>query len=231
MEFRICINEMILSDALELVREGRTPILLTEHKDHAILLSEKLQGRVQHISFLLGSDKLKIKREKLEALRSVPKDETLIVVATGKYVGEGFDEPRLDTMLLAMPISWKGTLAQYAGRLHRSYTGKSEVRIVSPFLQKGRVTALLPVLKNAVALGVEITVCTRPPESYRPNQQPGIAAAISLLKETGAVVVTEAKYQQRCAIMDESIVWYGGIDFLAFGKKDTDVLRFELVNL
>lgn len=101
------------------------------------------------------------------------------------------------------------------------------VRIVIPFLQKGRVTALLSVLKNAVALGVEITVCTRPPESYRPNQQPGIAAAISLLKETGAVVMAEAKYQQRCAIMDESIAWYGGIDFLAFGKKDADVLRFE----
>lgn len=194
-------------------------------------------------------------------------------------------------MLLAMPISWKGTLAQYAGRLHRSYEGKREVRIydyvdvhvpalermyhkrlrgyselgyqvklagqddipsrifnsseyaaafaedltnaarsvriVSPFLQKGRVAALLPALKNAVTFGVEVAVYTRPPESYRPNQQPGIAAAVSLLKETGAAVMAEAKYRQRCAIMDESIVWYGGIDFLAFGKKGADVLRFE----
>jgi len=52
-----------------------------------------------------------------------------VVVATGKYIGEGFDEPRLDTILLAMPVSWKGTLAQYAGRLHRNYDGKQEVRI------------------------------------------------------------------------------------------------------
>lgn len=101
------------------------------------------------------------------------------------------------------------------------------IRIVSPFLQKGRVAALLPVLKNAMASGVEVAVYTRPPESYRPNQQPGIAVAIVLLKETGAVVATVERHQQRCAIMDESIVWYGGIDFLAFGKKDADALRFE----
>jgi len=65
----------------------------------------------------------------LAALRAVPADESLVVVATGKYIGEGFDEPRLDTILLTMPVSWKGTLAQYAGRLHRNYEGKQEVRI------------------------------------------------------------------------------------------------------
>ena len=59
----------------------------------------------------------------------MPDDENVVVVATGKYIGEGFDSPRLDTLLLAMPISWKGTLAQYAGRLHRNYKGKQEVRI------------------------------------------------------------------------------------------------------
>ena len=68
-------------------------------------------------------------KKKLEALQNVSPDEDVVVVATGKYIGEGFDSPRLDTLLLAMPISWKGTLAQYAGRLHRNYEGKNEVRI------------------------------------------------------------------------------------------------------
>ena len=77
----------------------------------------------------MGSEKQKDKREKLAALKNVPSDESVVIVATGKYIGEGFDSPRLDTLLLAMPISWKGTLAQYAGRLHRNYEGKSEVRI------------------------------------------------------------------------------------------------------
>ena len=78
--------------------------------------------------FLLsGKDKVKEKREKLEAIKAVPQDDNVVIIATGKYVGEGFDEPRLDTLFLAMPISWKGTLAQYVGRLHRNYEGKTEV--------------------------------------------------------------------------------------------------------
>jgi len=66
----------------------------------------------------------------LEAIRQYPKDRPILIVATGKYVGEGFDLPRLDTLLLAMPFSWKGTLAQYAGRLNRPADGKREVRIL-----------------------------------------------------------------------------------------------------
>lgn len=71
----------------------------------------------------------KSQAEKRAALRSVPAGESLVVVATGKYIGDGFDERRLDTILLTMPVSWKGTLAQYAGRLHRNYEGRQDVRI------------------------------------------------------------------------------------------------------
>ncbi len=120
---------LIVSDTAGLIAEGRTPLLLTERKDHAIHLAQELQGRAKHIFLLLGSGSQKEKREKLSALRAVPADESLAVIATGKYVGEGFDEPRLDTILLAMPVSWKGTLAQYVGRLHRNYEGKQEVRV------------------------------------------------------------------------------------------------------
>ena len=69
----------------------------------------------------------KDKNLKLEQIKAVPKSENLVIVATGKYVGEGFDEPRLDMLFLAMPIAWKGTLAHYPGRLHRNYDGKQEV--------------------------------------------------------------------------------------------------------
>lgn len=117
-------TNQIISDAVRLIAEGRTPLLLTERKDHAVRLAEELRGKADHIFLLLGSGKQKEKREKLAALRAVPASESLAMVATGKYIGEGFDEPRLDTILLAMPVSWKGTLAQYAGRLHRNYEGK-----------------------------------------------------------------------------------------------------------
>lgn len=122
-------NTLLISDAARLAAEGRTPLLLTERKEHAIRLEEALQGKADHVFLLLGSGKPKEKREKLAALRSVPAKESLVVSATGKYIGEGFDEPRLDTILLAMLISWKGTLAQYVGRLHRNYEGKQEVRV------------------------------------------------------------------------------------------------------
>ena len=65
----------------------------------------------------------------MESLEDIPREEKLIIIATGKYVGEGFDYPRLDTLFLASPIAWKGTLAQYAGRLHREYPGKQNVMI------------------------------------------------------------------------------------------------------
>lgn len=284
-------NELIAADALNILEEGRTPILLTERKEHALKLANLLEGKARHLFLLVGSDSQKEKREKLAALRMVLPQDSLVVVATGKYIGEGFDEPRLDTMLLAMPISWKGTLAQYAGRLHRNYDGKQEVRIydyvdvhapmlermyhkrlrgyaelgyqiklgeqeesvsrlydeqtyftdfiedisgaarsilvVSPYLQKNRITGLLPVLVSVIAVGVRVTIYTRAAESYKPDQQMGITAAISMLENAGITVTTHKKVQQRYAIMDESIVWYGSIDFLAFGRKDSDALRFE----
>lgn len=62
-------------------------------------------------------------------LASIPAAEERLVLATGRYIGEGFDDARLDTLFLALPVSWKGTLVQYAGRLHRQSPQKREVRI------------------------------------------------------------------------------------------------------
>ena len=122
-------NSQVIRDVISAIKDGRTSIVLTERRDHAEMLYAALQNNVAHIFLLLGSDSAKDKREKLGALRAVPQDESLLIVATGKYIGEGFDEPRLDTLFLAMPFSWKGTLVQYVGRLHRNYEGKRDVRV------------------------------------------------------------------------------------------------------
>ena len=113
----------------------------------------------------MGSDKPKEKREKLAALQEIPASEEVVVVATGKYIGEGVDAPRLDTLLLAMPISWRGTLAQYAGRLHRNFEGKHEVRIYDyvdvhiPMLER----MYHKRLKGYAELGSEVSI----PENER----------------------------------------------------------------
>ena len=122
-------NNKIVVDVLDAVTEGRTPIVLTERYDHAKMLTEILGEKSRNVVLLSGKGTAKEKREILQGLSQIPADEPLILVATGRYVGEGFDLPRLDTLFLAMPVSWKGTLAQYAGRLHRNYESKQEVLI------------------------------------------------------------------------------------------------------
>ena len=122
-------NKQIADDVIKAYSEGRNPIVMTERKNHADVLYSVLAPKCKNTFVLSGKDTQKEKREKLEQIKAIPENESLLIIATGKYVGEGFDEPRLDTLFLAMPIKWKGTLAQYAGRLHRNYKGKTEVVI------------------------------------------------------------------------------------------------------
>lgn len=284
-------NSLIISDTLSLLREECTPLILTQRKDHAIRLSELLQSPERQVFLLLGSNRQKEKRAKLAQLKAVSPKTPLIIVATGKYVGEGFDEPRLDTLLLAMPVSWKGTLAQYAGRLHRNYEGKQEVRIydyvdlhvpvldrmyhkrlrgyadlgyqvkltsqedipshiygpqdyfeafltdltdaardiriVSPFLHKKRVLTLLPLLQKALSLGAAIQIQVRPAEDYPPKQQDVTQSLIAQLSDAGIQVSQIKGLQQRYAILDQSVVWYGSADYLSFSRKDASALRFD----
>ena len=126
-EFR---NNQIINDILHAIENNRTPIVLTHRKEHVIRLSEMIKNQTNaHIVTLVGSDSSKIKAKMAESLATVSQEEQLVIIATGKYVGEGFDYPRLDTLFLASPIAWKGTLAQYAGRLHREYPNKQCVMI------------------------------------------------------------------------------------------------------
>lgn len=122
-------NNLIVEDICKAVNTGRTPIILTNRTAHVSVLAEKLNATIKNVISLTGAGTTREKREAMQRLQNIPDSEQLVIVATGKYVGEGFDYPRLDTLFLALPISWKGLLTQYAGRLHREYEGKKDVRI------------------------------------------------------------------------------------------------------
>ncbi|WP_294083894.1 TOTE conflict system archaeo-eukaryotic primase domain-containing protein [Proteiniphilum sp. UBA5384] len=121
-------NQQIATDVKEAVIDGRTPIILTQRKEHVMQLAAIIRNLTDvHVITLVGTDSTKVKNKMTESLAAISQDEKLIIIATGKYIGEGFNYPRLDTLFLASPIAWKGTLAQYAGRLHREYPGKQDV--------------------------------------------------------------------------------------------------------
>ena len=218
--------------------------------------------------------------------------QPLLVIATGKYVGEGFDCPRLDTLLLTVPVAWKGTVAQYAGRLHRNYPGKAEVRIydyvdihvpvlermyqkrlkgyaamgyqiksdarlpqtpdliydgrsfypvycrdlaaaqkviliVSPFMRKSRMEKLARLLTEPVLNGVTVKVITRPPEDFPEKDRIGVAANAQYLEGYGIHVVFRPDFHQKFTVIDQTLVWYGSVNFLSFGSSEESIMRLE----
>jgi superfamily II DNA or RNA helicase len=122
-------NEMIADDIVRAVESGRCPLLLTGRTEHLHFFAARLASFTKHVFVLKGGMGKKQRRETAAALASVPEDESRVILATGSYIGEGFDDARLDTLFLAMPISWKGTLQQYVGRLHRLHDNKRIVQV------------------------------------------------------------------------------------------------------
>jgi superfamily II DNA or RNA helicase/very-short-patch-repair endonuclease len=122
-------NQLICHDLIQTLREGRSPLVLTERNEHLNSLTKQLAPEVRHLVVLRGG----MRKKELDAisarLAAIPADEARVILATGRYVGEGFDDARLDTLFLTLPVSWHGTIAQYVGRLHRLYDGKREVRV------------------------------------------------------------------------------------------------------
>ena len=108
-------------------RDGRRGV--TGRTDHLQDLATKLSGVAKHVFVLRGGMGKKQRRELAEAMAAVSEGESRLILATGSYIGEGFDDARLDTLFLAMPISWKGTLQQYVGRLHRLHDNKRLVQV------------------------------------------------------------------------------------------------------
>lgn len=122
-------TRFIAEDAAALVEKGRIPLVLTRRVQHAKALGDCLSRLGVRSVLLVGSDSTAERARKMADFKNIPAEERFAVVATGDYMGEGFDDDRFDAMLLATPVSWKGLIVQYAGRLHREHEGKQEVLI------------------------------------------------------------------------------------------------------
>ena len=122
-------NQQIVKDVIACHQQGKNCIVLTERVEHVKILAGMLSGKIPDIISVTGGMGAKSTRETIGKIAAAPPEKPLTILATGRFIGEGFDEPRLDTLFLAMPISWKGTLQQYAGRLHRLSEGKMEALV------------------------------------------------------------------------------------------------------
>lgn len=130
LAFNLARTSAIADQVEQAIQQGRKVLVLTERFDHLVGIETALQGRISHLFALHGRMSKKKRGAAIDELNALPPDAPRVLLATGKLVGEGFDHPPLDTLVLAMPISWKGTLQQYAGRLHREHAGKIDVRIL-----------------------------------------------------------------------------------------------------
>jgi len=122
-------NRLICEDVVQSVQEGRSPVVLTERTEHLERMAVLLCPHVRHLIILRGGMGRKELNAVIVRLAEIPENEERVLLATGRYLGEGFDDARLDTLFLTLPVSWRGTIAQYAGRLHRLHYRKREVRI------------------------------------------------------------------------------------------------------
>ena len=122
-------NDLILDDIISALAAGRSPIVLTERRDHLEFLAERLKPFARNLVTLSGGMGKRDRRAATEQLATIPDNAERLILATGRFVGEGFDDARLDTLFLTMPLSWRGTLIQYTGRLSRLHPQKTEVQI------------------------------------------------------------------------------------------------------
>jgi len=122
-------NQLICSDVIAAAKAGRFPLVLTERTEHLRLLALQLSAAIPHVITLQGGMGRKQIKAAMDSLAQAPDGQGRALLATGRYIGEGFDEPRLDTLFITLPVSWRGTIAQYVGRLHRLHADKHEVQV------------------------------------------------------------------------------------------------------
>jgi superfamily II DNA or RNA helicase len=162
-------KQLIVEDVVAAVQAGRSPVLLTERREHLELLANRLSQRVENLVVMQGGLGKRQRQHLAAQIANIPADRPRLILATGRYLGEGFDDERLDTLFLALPIAWRGTLTQYAGRLHRLNAAKRHVIIYD------YVDAEVPVLARMYAkrragyrtIGYEISL---PPDEGQASQ-------------------------------------------------------------
>lgn len=277
-------NDMILGDVRDCVKEGRTPVILTKYKEQAKYLFECLQEAAEHVFLLYGDNSDKENSEMRRKMNEVPADKSLILVATGQKIGEGFNFPRLDTLRLAAPVSFEGRLEQYLGRLNRDYEGKTEVIVYdyidshirlfdnmyakrlrtykrvgfsliserkaakqtanaiydsgnygdvferdlvgaeksivvsSPELVRDKVDRFLYLVKARQEAGCEVTVITLEAENSHYGNSLFTGDMIRDMQKTGIHVVVREEVIEHFAVIDDALVWHGGMNLL--GKED-----------
>jgi len=284
-------NEQIVSDIRDCIALGRTPVVLTKYVKHAKLLADSTRGLADHV-FLLTSEQSSDERENLcEEMEQVAPSESLILVATGQLIGEGFDYPRLDTLIMAMPVAWKGIVEQYAGRLNRDYPGKEDVVIYdyvdthipvfdrmylkrlkaykrigyqiasspsperetvhaiydsdtyleayendllhaekeiilsSPTLSRPKVEHMIALLRERQETGVNVVILTLHPDVYRFGRNETRLELMERLRLNGFQVELSNGWQQRYAVIDREIVWYGSMNLLSKEDVEDSIIR------
>lgn len=277
-------NEMILEDTRVCVKEGRTPVILTRYKEQAKYLYDHLQKDADYVFILYGDNSDKENSEVRRKLKEVTRKQSLILVATGQKIGEGFDYPRLDTLMLASPVSFAGRLEQYIGRLNRDYEGKKEVivydyvdshirvfdnmyskrlrtykrtgfqlitnRILSkqtvnsiydcgnymdvferdiveaekkiivssPELTQDKIERFTYLVRARQEAGVTVTVITIEPQSVSYGSPEFCQKLMGKMQESGIQVIVKEDVIEHFAIIDDELVWHGGMNLL--GKED-----------
>lgn len=230
-------NEFIIEDVKIAIQKGHTPLVLTTRTAHVRILAEMLMPFVDHVVQLIGADSTKEKRLAMQKLQSISPTDSLAIVATGKYVGEGFDYPRLDALFLTMPIAWKGNVEQYAGRLHREYEGKSEVVIYdyvdihiplcdSMYRKRLKGYAAAGYGKNAI-----MKVADNQPQELiyeRNNYEKAFRNDLANAKHSVLIAVPKVKFKYRTAMMSTlSDILHNGVD-VALRIKEEGANGMEL---
>lgn len=237
-------NNMIVNDVLKTVLNKRNPIILTERKEHADLLAGLIKDKCDNVFVLSGKDKAKDKKLKLEQIIAVPKSENPVIVATGKYVGEGFDEPRLDTLFLAMPMLERMYHKRVRGYAELGYTVKSsdneteniifdtktysgkfsedicravkKIVISAPRLNKSFVKKIM----NTVDKNTDIKIVTKTENNNV------VSEILSSDENSNCEFIMYDNAFQSFAVIDRRIVWYGNINFLSYNYSEENAMRF-----
>jgi superfamily II DNA or RNA helicase len=277
-------NNMIIEDVKACVQSGQTPVILTRFKEQAKILANRLQNSADYVFLLYGDNTDKENTEIRNQLKQVPREKSLILVATGQKIGEGFDFPRLDVLILAAPVSDESRLEQYVGRLNRDYAGKEAVFVYdyvdshmryfdrmynnrlktyrktgftiwtgqlmtkqavesiydsgnytekfeqdiieadknivisSPQIRADKIERFLYIVKPRQEMGVNVTVITTEPENTSFGNTSVCAELIGMMKSVGVWVVLKDEVEECFAVIDDNIVWHGGMNLL--GKED-----------